>query len=87
MMKTKADIFWLVNPCAICPNLIDFFPLISIFGYYRDEINDKGLFQAARDIGVGDVFIVEKPYAAVLLPDHYNTHCHHCFYKFYVWVP
>ncbi|XP_064601173.1 SET and MYND domain-containing protein 4-like [Liolophura sinensis] len=36
---------------------------------------------AERDISEGDTLIVERPYAAVLLPDHYNTHCHHCFIK------
>lgn len=34
--------------------------------------------QAERDVAVGDVLCVERPYATILLPDHYETHCHHC---------
>ncbi|KAK7469794.1 hypothetical protein BaRGS_00036171 [Batillaria attramentaria] len=35
--------------------------------------------QAKQPIKSGDTLIVEHPFAAVLLPDHYATHCHHCF--------
>ncbi|XP_076450238.1 protein-lysine N-methyltransferase SMYD4-like [Babylonia areolata] len=35
--------------------------------------------QATRDIKAGDTLIVERPFAAVLLPPHYDTHCLHCF--------
>ncbi|KAK3785885.1 hypothetical protein RRG08_007816 [Elysia crispata] len=34
---------------------------------------------ANKSIPRGSTLIVEKPFAAVLLPDHYETHCHHCF--------
>ncbi|XP_059157289.1 SET and MYND domain-containing protein 4-like [Physella acuta] len=34
---------------------------------------------ASRFIPKGSTLIVERPFAAVLLPDHYQTHCHHCF--------
>ncbi|ESO83273.1 hypothetical protein LOTGIDRAFT_169490 [Lottia gigantea] len=34
-----------------------------------------------REIEVGDTLIVEKPFSSVLLPDHYKTHCHHCYHK------
>ncbi|XP_069949075.1 SET and MYND domain-containing protein 4 isoform X2 [Cherax quadricarinatus] len=27
----------------------------------------------------GSVVFVEKPYAAILLPEYHNTHCHNCF--------
>lgn len=37
------------------------------------------LLQASQAIKSGDTLIVERPFAAVLLPDHYSTHCHHCF--------
>ncbi|XP_053384349.1 SET and MYND domain-containing protein 4-like isoform X2 [Mercenaria mercenaria] len=42
----------------------------------------KGRFlTASKDVKAGDTLIVERPFAAVLLPDHYPTHCHHCFQK------
>jgi tetratricopeptide (TPR) repeat protein len=31
-----------------------------------------------KDLEVGDVLFREIPYASVLLPDFYPTHCHHC---------
>lgn len=36
---------------------------------------------AQHKINAGDVLIVEKPYAAILLPDSSLTHCHNCFVK------
>ncbi|KDR23054.1 SET and MYND domain-containing protein 4-like isoform X2 [Zootermopsis nevadensis] len=33
---------------------------------------------ATRDIRPGDVLVVEKPFASVLLPDCYWTHCYNC---------
>ncbi|CAL1547399.1 unnamed protein product [Lymnaea stagnalis] len=41
---------------------------------------DKGRHLLANEsIPKGSTIIVECPFAAVLLPDHYKTHCHHCF--------
>ena len=34
---------------------------------------------ATRDIRAGEVIMVDRPYASILLPDKYATHCHHCF--------
>lgn len=34
---------------------------------------------ATRDILPGEVLLVEKPYASILLVDHYGDHCYHCF--------
>ncbi len=31
-----------------------------------------------KSVKVGDVLFSELPYASVLLPDHYSSHCHHC---------
>ena len=42
---------------------------------------------ANRDIKPGEVILVEKPYASVLLPDRYSTHCHHCFSRCLAPVP
>ena len=35
--------------------------------------------QAKDQIKAGDVLILEKPYAAVLVPENKTTHCSHCF--------
>lgn len=37
------------------------------------------LYQAKEPIKAGDVLILEKPYAAVLVPGNKNTHCSQCF--------
>ncbi|EDO31792.1 predicted protein [Nematostella vectensis] len=34
---------------------------------------------AARDINIGDVLLVEKPFASVLLQEQSKSHCHQCF--------
>ena len=33
---------------------------------------------AQKTVKVGDVLFSELPYASILLPEHYSTHCHHC---------
>ncbi|KAL9956585.1 hypothetical protein ACROYT_G038079 [Oculina patagonica] len=33
---------------------------------------------ATQDIHVGDILVIEKPFASVLLPEHVETHCYHC---------
>lgn len=33
---------------------------------------------ASQDIKVGDILVIEKPFASVLLPRHLTTHCYHC---------
>ncbi|KAL8624076.1 hypothetical protein ACOMHN_019498 [Nucella lapillus] len=43
----------------------------------EEEGRGRGLY-AKRDIKIGEVLIVEKPYASVVLPDYCQTHCHHC---------
>lgn len=35
--------------------------------------------KAKEQIKAGDVLILEKPYAAVLVSDNKTTHCSHCF--------
>ena len=37
--------------------------------------------KAEEDISVGDVLITEKPYAAVLYQEQYDTHCYSCLVK------
>lgn len=33
---------------------------------------------ANKNVKVGDVLFSEIPYASILLPEHYSSHCHHC---------
>ncbi|CAG0918704.1 unnamed protein product [Notodromas monacha] len=40
-----------------------------------------------RDIPPGEVLIMEKPFAQVLMPKHWQTHCFHCLYQTDVPVP
>lgn len=51
-----------------------------------DAERGRGLY-ATRDIKVGEVLIVEKPYASVVLTDHSLTHCHHCCARCFVPLP
>ena len=36
---------------------------------------------------IGDVLFSENPYSSVLLPEHYASHCHHCYKSLLVAVP
>ncbi|XP_052829237.1 SET and MYND domain-containing protein 4 [Octopus bimaculoides] len=39
----------------------------------------KGRYiSATRDINVGEVLAIEKPYSSVINDDHHSSHCHHC---------
>nr|CAD7444071.1 unnamed protein product [Timema bartmani] len=40
-----------------------------------------------RDIKIKEILFVEKPFAFVVLPDHYNVHCHHCCKSFIAPIP
>jgi len=41
---------------------------------------DKGRYGvASRDVGVGEVLLVERPYASVLSADAYEVRCYNCF--------
>jgi len=41
--------------------------------------NNRGRFVIAnKPVKVGDVLFSELPYASILLPEHYSSHCHHC---------
>lgn len=49
----------------------------SILEVKMDE--KKGRYVvASKPVKVGDVLFSEMPYASVLLPEHYSSHCHHC---------
>ncbi|KAK2723728.1 hypothetical protein QYM36_002165, partial [Artemia franciscana] len=34
---------------------------------------------ASKEISIGEILVVEKPYASVLQPNKYSSHCHNCF--------
>ncbi|XP_069701173.1 SET and MYND domain-containing protein 4-like isoform X2 [Periplaneta americana] len=40
-----------------------------------------------REVKMGDILFVEKPYAFVVLPDQYKVHCHHCCGPYIAPVP
>ncbi|XP_067002891.2 SET and MYND domain-containing protein 4 isoform X2 [Anabrus simplex] len=42
---------------------------------------------ANRDIQMGDILFVEKPFAFVVLPDQYGKHCHHCVKAIFAAIP
>ncbi|XP_071529241.1 SET and MYND domain-containing protein 4-like isoform X2 [Panulirus ornatus] len=48
---------------------------------FEMRVNDKyGRHIVAADaVSKGSVVFMEKPYAAILLPEYLNTHCHTCF--------
>lgn len=49
------------------------------------EETAKGRFIITnKPVKVGDVLFSELPYASILLPEHYSTHCHHCVSRFYI---
>merc|ERR1719259_161960 len=39
------------------------------------------------DVSVGDILFSEVPYSSVLLPEHYSTHCHHCYRAYTAPIP
>jgi hypothetical protein len=42
---------------------------------------------ANRDVKMGDILFVERPYAFVTLPHQYAEHCHNCCRQFISPVP
>ncbi|XP_043190346.1 SET and MYND domain-containing protein 4-like [Amphibalanus amphitrite] len=52
------------------------------------ETAEEGRFAvSAQPVAVGDVLVVEKPFAAVLRPEKYGTHCLHCHVRIRDCVP
>ncbi|XP_023941047.2 SET and MYND domain-containing protein 4 [Bicyclus anynana] len=46
------------------------------------EEKDKGRFAIAdENVKVGDILLVDRPYAACLLSEYYGSHCLHCFQR------
>lgn len=49
---------------------------------------EKGRYvKAFEEVQVGEVLAVEKPYASVLLPENYRTHCLHCLKRVLAPIP
>ena len=42
------------------------------------EKNRGRYVTANKKVKVGDILFSELPYASILLPEHYSSHCHHC---------
>eukprot|EP00088_Acartia_fossae_P017124 TRINITY_DN19695_c0_g1_i4.p1 TRINITY_DN19695_c0_g1~~TRINITY_DN19695_c0_g1_i4.p1 ORF type:complete len:754 (+),score=176.17 TRINITY_DN19695_c0_g1_i4:39-2300(+) len=40
-----------------------------------------------QDVAEGEILFSEPPYSAVLLPEQYSTHCHHCYAKYSAPMP
>ena len=57
----------------------DNFPGASSILEVRMDDEKKGRYvMASKAVKVGDVLFSEMPYASVLLPEHYSSHCHYC---------
>jgi len=59
------------------PNQV--YPSLSSAASVAYEENRGRFIVAARDIVPGDVILIERPYASVLLPERYYDHCRHCY--------
>jgi hypothetical protein len=48
-----------------------------------EQSKDMGRFAVAgKDVKVGDTLVVEPAFVAVLLAEHADTHCFHCFRRY-----
>jgi len=55
------------------------FPSASSILEQKTAPNYKGRYViTTKPIKIGDVLFSEMPYASILLPEHYSSHCHHC---------
>eukprot|EP00092_Neocalanus_flemingeri_P020363 GFUD01022061.1.p1 GENE.GFUD01022061.1~~GFUD01022061.1.p1 ORF type:complete len:706 (-),score=132.76 GFUD01022061.1:307-2382(-) len=43
---------------------------------------DKGRYLVVeKDVGPGEILLIEKPYSSILLPEFYTTHCQTCYQR------
>lgn len=71
----------MIFQCDIATDMIDIYCyslLLLCILIYLIVICIVFNYQANGNIRAGDVLIVEKPYASVLLPEYYHSHCYHC---------
>jgi len=52
----------------------------------KDKIRGR-FVTSCEEISQGEIMFSEEPYSAVLLPEQYSTHCHHCFTKYVALMP
>ena len=55
------------------------YPSLAEFCNVEYTPNQGRYLVAKRDILPGEIVLVEKPYASVLLPENYENFCHHCY--------
>ena len=49
---------------------------------------DKGRYLVAeKDVGPGEMLLVEKPYSSILLPEYYSSHCQTCYQRVLAAMP
>ena len=55
------------------------FPSASSILEMKNNSNYKGRHViTTKPIKLGDVLFSEVPFASILLPEHYSSHCHNC---------
>lgn len=75
VLEYKSLILFFINILFQVP--LDIFTSKKISIKYE---SGKGRYATASEaIQSGETLVVEKPYAACLLPEMFGTHCHHCF--------
>lgn len=65
----------------------DVFPCLSSKVDVSVEPEKGRCIKAVEEVQVGEVLAVEKPYASVLLPENYPTHCLHCLKRVLAPIP
>ncbi|GAB1600499.1 SET and MYND domain-containing protein 4-like [Argonauta hians] len=58
----------------------------SALGLHNNPTSGRHL-RTEKAVTAGDVLIVEKPYAAILLPEYLLSHCHNCFIELISPIP
>ena len=53
----------------------------------KNSSNSKGRHVITnKPVKIGDVLFSEPPYASILLPEHYSSHCHHCVSLYLIFI-
>ena len=73
-----------------CPTIEDlnstYLSASKTFSMLSDETHGRYAV-ASEDIKVGEIILVEKPFATVCLPECFETHCYQCLTRFYIGHP
>ena len=70
----------------ICANNPVYSSLTNICSVEQSAAKGRHIV-ALRDITPGEIIVVEKPYASVLLPQSWFTHCHNCLRRCIAPIP